>query len=116
MKIKEQIEFPEFLEIQKKLDIQIGQIVGVERIPKSDKMLKLLVIFGADEEDEKTVVTNIGSKFSEDDLLGLTFPFIVNLKPSKIMGVVSEAMIMVTSFDGDDEIFLEFNRIGSKLL
>lgn len=114
MKIKEQIEFSEFMEIEKKLDIQIGQVIEVENVAKSDKMLKLRVIFGEFDGDEKVVVTNLGSKFSKDEILGKTFPFIVNLKPVKIMGIVSEAMIMVTSID--DDIYLEFNMLGSKLL
>lgn len=114
MKTKEQIDFTEFLAIEKKLDIQIGQVISVEKVAKSDKMLKLGVIFGEAEEDEITVVTNIGTKFAPDDLLGVTFPFIVNLKPVKIMGIESQAMIMVTSYE--DDIFLEFNRIGSQLL
>lgn len=114
---KELIEFDTFLEVSNKLDIRIGQIVSVERVPKSTKMLKMSVIFGEEEKDEKTVMTNIGGKFSEDDLLGLTFPFIVNLVPSKIMGVMSEAMILVNHFKNEvgDEIYLE-NRIGANIL
>lgn len=115
MEIKEQIEFPEFLEIEKKLDIRIGQIVAAERIPKSEKLLKLTVIFGID--DEKTVVTNIGSSVEPDDLLALTMPFIVNLKPSKMMGITSEAMIMVgTGLEGQMQVGLDFFGIGTKLL
>ena len=45
---KEKIEYSEFLEIEKKLEIKFGQIVKAERIPKSDKMLKLTVLFGVE--------------------------------------------------------------------
>lgn len=110
---KELIEFDVFLQASNKLDIRIGQVVSAERVPKSTKMLKLQVIFGEEDEDELTVVTNIGDKFTPDDLLGLTFPFIVNLVPSKIMGIVSEAMIVVNHIE--DEVYLD-NRIGANLL
>ncbi len=113
MIIKELISFEEFMQASNKLDIRIGQVVSVERVPKSTKMLKLEVIFGEEEEDVVTVVTNIGDRFSADDLLGLTFPFVVNLIPSKIMGIMSQAMIIVNHIG--DEIYLD-NRIGSKLL
>jgi len=117
MELKEQIEFSEFLEIEKKLDIRIGQIVAAERVPKSDKLLKLTVIFGTEESDTKTVVTNIGSFVEPEDLLSLKTPFIVNLKPSKMMGIISEAMIMAgTDENGDTQIGLDYFLIGTKLL
>jgi methionyl-tRNA synthetase len=117
MVTKEQIEFSEFLEIENKLDIRIGQVVAAERVPKSDKLLKLTVIFGANEEDEKTVVTNIGATVEPDDLLALTMPFIVNLKPSKMMGITSEAMIVVgTGLEGQMQVGLDYMGIGTKLI
>lgn len=121
MNTKEQIDFSQFLEIESKLDIRIGQIVAAERVPKSDKLLKLSVIFGIEEEDERTVVTNIGSQFEPDDLLALTFPFIVNLKPSKMMGITSEAMIIIGKTilgdaNGEYEQLRLDQPIGAKLI
>ena len=110
MTTKDKIGFPDFLEIEKKLDIRYGQIVAVERINK--KMLKLSVIFGEDEADEKTVVTNIGGQYGEDELLAVMFPFIVNLEPATISGFVSEAMIMLPK---TTELHLE-PRMGATLL
>lgn len=111
---KELISFEEFMQASNKLDIRMGQIVGAEKVHKSDKMLKLSVIFGEEANEEKTVVTNIGSKFSPHDLLGLVCPFVVNLTPTKIMGIMSEAMIVIPTLD--DDMFIDFNRIGTKLL
>ena len=111
---KELIEFSEFLEIVKKLEITYGQVVSVERVPKSKKLLKLIVIFGIEESDEKTVVTNLGDKFEPEDFEGLTFPFITNLKPSVMMGITSEAMIMVPT--NHNVVELEEYSLGAKLL
>jgi methionyl-tRNA synthetase len=116
MTTKEQIEFSEFLEIEKKLDIRIGQIAEAERVPKSDKLLKLTVIFGSKDSDIKTVVTNIGSTFEPDELLGSNVPFIVNLKPTKMMGIVSEAMIIIGSNVKNDGMELEDYSIGTKII
>lgn len=97
--MKDKIEFSEFLEIEKKLEIKYGTITGVEKMEKSDKMLKLTVDFG--EEFQRTVMTNIGNRLDMTDyLIGLQFPFITNLAPAKIMGVESTAMIMIV--EGDD--------------
>jgi methionine--tRNA ligase beta chain len=102
-KMKPKIEFEEFLEIEKRLEIKIGAILSAERMPKSEKMLKLSVFFGG---EECTVMTNIGNKIDPDTLKGRKFPFITNLKPIKIMGVESVAMIMIPTINGSPVQFL----------
>ena len=114
MTTKDQIEFSEFLEIEKKLDIRIGQVLDAERVPKSNKLLKLTVNFNFPDEELKTVVTNLGGEFEPEHFEGYKFPFIVNLKPSKMMGIVSEAMIMVAK--NQDIIELDDFSAGSILL
>ena len=109
---KDKIEFSEFLEIEKKLEIKIGKVASAERVEKSKKLLKLTVFFS--DEDERTVLTNIGSKFHPDELIGLKLPFITNLYPVIIMGITSEAMIMVGNLDGAIE--LNDYSIGANLL
>lgn len=99
--MKSEIEFNEFLEIEKKLEIKVGIITEVERMPKSDKMLKLTVDLG--ESHPRTVMTNIGNHEGLEDeqvLVNYQCPFITNLKPTKIMGVMSSAMIMPPVVDG----------------
>lgn len=112
--MKAKINFSQFLEIEKQLEIRYGKIVSAERMPKSDKMLKLSVDFGT---EVRTVMTNIGSSVEDlEVLLHKFFPYITNLEPVKIMGVVSEAMIMVPTTE-DGAINLGQNPlIGNKLL
>jgi len=117
--MKEKIEFSEFLEIEKKLEIKVGRIEKVERMKGSDKMLKLSVNLGANEFD--TVMTNIGNRqgLSEEGeaekmLTGIELPFVTNLKPAKMMGVESTAMIMVPTVS--DELQLDDVAPGAKLL
>jgi len=114
---KEQITFDQFLEIESKLEIRIGQIIDAERIPKSKKLLKLMVIFGGNKEDQKTVVTNLGDKFEPQAMIGIWAPFIMNLVPSTPMGVESQAMIVVGT-DMDNNIILDMKNysIGTKLI
>jgi len=90
--MKEKIEFSEFIEIEKKLEIKYGTIKNMDRINK--KMLRLTVDFA--EERLRTVITNIGAKVDSDDfLIGSQFPFITNLAPAIISGFESTAMIMI---------------------
>lgn len=110
---KQKINFEEFLEIEKKLEIKYGTIKFAERINK--KMLKLTVDF--DEEYLRTVVTNIGNKVDDENILvGYQFPFITNLAPAVVSGFESTAMIMIVE---DEEGAIQwptnsFNE-GSKL-
>ena len=111
---KQEIDFNEFLEIEKKLDIRYGNIIEVEKMEKSDKMLKLQVDFG---DETRTVMTNIGNRLdAPQNLVGYQLPFIMNLKPVKIMGVESTAMIMVVENE-DGKLLFEKTHYpkGSKL-
>lgn len=112
--MKDKIHFEEFLEIEKKLEIKIGFITLAEVMPKSHN-LKLTVEFGS--EDKRTVVTNLGKTHTPEQLVGLTMPFITNLEPTTIKGVLSEAMIMVgTGTEGQLQVGLDYFGIGTKLL
>ena len=95
--MKDKIEFTEFLEIEKKLEIQVGTVRLVEEVPKSEKLLKMTVFFS--ENDIRTVVTNIkpllAASWSEPRALeNHSFLFVTNLKPVKMMGIESTAMIL----------------------
>ena len=111
--MKNKISYEEFLEIETKLEIKIGMVNSVERVPKSDKMLKLEVIFGSN--DVRTVMTNIGNRIDIEKLECVQLPFITNLEPAKIMGVMSEAMIMIVENDKGELEFDIFTN-GAKLL
>lgn len=112
--MKKEITFEEFLDIESKLEIKIGQITEAETVPKSYG-LKLTVDFGNG--DIRTVFTNIGKTHLPEQLIGLTMPFITNLAPSVIKGVDSQAMIMVgTGTEGQHQVGLDFFGVGTKLL
>lgn len=115
MENKPQITFDEFLAIEAKLEIKVGRIISVEPIPKSKKLLKLTVQFRYDDTETKTALTNLGDTLDPKEFLGVKMPFITNLAPVTMMGVVSEAMIMVGKpYIGGLE--LSDYSVGSKLL
>ncbi len=109
---KPEIEFSEFIQIAEKLEIRIGKILTSERVPNTDKLLQLSVDFG---DSIKTCVTNLGGTFDPELFLGAQMPFVMNLKPSKMKGVVSEVMIMVGE-TGDGTVQLGNYSLGAKLL
>lgn len=100
--MKAKINFKTFTDLSAQVEIMLGEIISVEKMDKSDKMLKLQVAFG--ENDVRTVMTNIGNKIDSEELLNSVYPFITNLEPAKIMGVESTAMIMVPTFNGEIDL------------
>lgn len=105
---KSQITFNDFLELEKKLDIRMGQIVDAKRVPKSYG-LELEVSFGTSGETKKAF-TNLGKDHEPEALIGLIVPFILNLEPKEQKGVMSEVMILAVP-DADNRF-----KTGTKIL
>jgi methionine--tRNA ligase beta chain len=92
--LSEQISFKEF----KKLDIRIGTVTEVEKVPGSDKLYKMDV----DMDDEiRQIVTGLVDYYSADELKGKVIAVVMNLKPAKIFGQWSYGMLLAAEKDGD---------------
>jgi methionyl-tRNA synthetase len=88
---KSEISYDDFA----KLDIRIGTIRAVEKIEGADKLLKCTIDFGTF--GTRTIVSGIAQWKTADDLVGKQCPYIVNLAPRKLRGVVSEGMLLAAS-------------------
>lgn len=76
----------------RKLDLRVAQILSVERVPKSDKLLKLNVDLGT---EQRTIVSGIGEKRENlESLIGKKILVVANLKPAKLMGIESQGMVL----------------------
>ncbi len=74
-----------------KIDIRVGKIKSVEDIPKSEKIVKLLVDFG---DHTRTILAGIKQeRKNPKEIEGQQALFVVNLKPKKMMGEISEGMV-----------------------
>lgn len=101
--ISNEIDFDDFL----KVEMRIGKILEAENVEGSDKLYKLKVDFGEKNEmgenKYRCVLSGIKMFFTIEELLFKQFTFITNLKPRKIMGQYSEAMILA----GSEEISID---------
>ena len=80
------------------MDLRVATILEAERIPKTQKLLKLLVDTGI---DQRTIVSGIAEYFPPESLIGKRVTIIVNLAPRKIKGVESHGMLLFAqSADG----------------
>ncbi|MFI5303156.1 MAG: methionine--tRNA ligase [Nitrospiria bacterium] len=74
-----------------KIELKAGKIISAERIPKSEKLLKLKVDLGP---ETRQVVAGIGKRYPPEELIGLKVILVANLKPAKLMGIESNGMIL----------------------
>jgi methionyl-tRNA synthetase len=97
---------PERLSIDefRRVELRAGKILEAERIPKSNKLMRLVVDLGS---EHRQIVAGIAKKYAPEDLVGKTCPFVCNLQPAKLMGVESNGMIMAGNLDGEP-ILLQF--------
>ncbi len=82
------IEIGQFFETS----LKVGTVVEAEEVPKSKKLLKLQVDLG--EENLRQVVAGIKEFYSPDDLINTQVCVVANLKPAKLMGMISEGMLL----------------------
>lgn len=109
--IIEKINFTDF----EKVEIKAGKILGAERVPKSDKLLKMSVDCG---DEPRIIVSGIGKTFEPTDLIGKTVAVITNLLPAKLMGVESNGMILAATDDNGKHQLLELHgtiKAGTKI-
>lgn len=82
-----------------KIEVKMGKVITAEKVPETDKLLKLEVDFN--EENKRTIVSGIAHAVKPEEIIGLTLPFVTNLEPRTIRGIESQGMIMV-AVDKDD--------------
>jgi methionyl-tRNA synthetase len=75
-----------------RMDIRTGTILEAERVPKTDKLLKLKIDTGI---DKRTVVSGIAEWYKPEDIIGQQVSILVNLAPRKIKGIESQGMILM---------------------
>ena len=84
---KEEITFEDFAKMQ----FQVGEIIKCEEVPKSKKLLCSQVRIGS---QVKQIVSGIKQHYSAEEMVGKKVMVLVNLKPAKLAGVLSEGMLL----------------------
>ena len=94
-----QIEFSDF----QKIKMKVGQITSAEKVENSDNLIKMQVNVG-----EKTmqVVSSIAEWYQPDELLNFKPIVIVNLKPAKFRGEISEGMLLTAEVESKNTVVL----------
>ena len=67
-------------------------VLEAERVPKTDKLLKLTIDTGI---DKRVIVSGIAEQYSPEDMIGKQICILANLAPRKIRGIESKGMILM---------------------
>ena len=92
---KEEITFEDF----EKLQFQVGEIISCEAVPKSKKLLCSQVKIGS---KIKQIVSGIHKFYTPEEMVGKKVMVLVNLKPAKLAGVLSEGMLLCAEDENGD--------------
>ena len=85
---KEECTFEDF----QKMDIRTATVLEAERVPKTDKLLKLSIDTGI---DKRTIVSGIAEFYTPEEMVGKQICILANLAPRKIRGIESKGMILM---------------------
>jgi methionyl-tRNA synthetase len=97
---KNEIVFDDFT----KLDIRISTIIAAEKVPKTDKLLKLTVDTGI---DKRIVVSGIAKYYKPEDIIGKQVCLLINLAPRKLRGIESQGMVLMAEQPDGSLAFVE---------
>ena len=105
--LKEECAFDDFM----KMDIRTATVLEAERVPKTDKLLKLLIDTGI---DKRVIVSGIAECYSPEEMVGKQICILANLAPRKIRGIESKGMILMSREEnGKMKIVSPEERMGN---
>ena len=94
------ITFDEF----SRVDLRVAEVLTAERVPKTDRLLKLGIRIG---DEERTVVAGIAAWYEAEQMVGRKIIVVANLKPAKLRGIESQGMLLAAEDDAGNLALLE---------
>jgi methionyl-tRNA synthetase len=90
-----------------KVELRVAKVLAAERVPKSNKLLKLQVDVGS---EQRTLVAGIAEAYEPEALIGRSVVIVFNLKPAKLMGIESNGMVLAASPEGGKPMIVSFEE------
>lgn len=94
-----------------KMDIRVATVLHAERVPKTDKLLKLTIDTGL---DRRVIVSGIAGYYTPEEMTGKQICILANLSPRTIRGIESQGMILMAKEpDGSMRVVSPEDKIGN---
>jgi methionyl-tRNA synthetase len=87
--LKDEISIEEF----SRVDLRVATVLHAEAVPRADRLIKLEVDCG----EKRTIVAGIARNYEPRELIGRQVVIVANLKPARLMGVLSQGMLLAGS-------------------
>jgi methionyl-tRNA synthetase len=101
------------LELFAQVDLRVCQIITATPVPKSKKLLQLVVDLGF---EKRTIVSGISQFYKPEELVGKKVVIVANLKPALLMGIESQGMVLAAKLDDALELpFIQGLKPGSSV-
>ena len=107
-KEEKKVEEKEYISIEefRRIKLKVAKVIEAERIPKTDKLLKLKIEVG---EEIRSLVAGIAEYYKPEELVGKRIIIVANLQPAKIRGVESQGMLLAAE-TGEELALLTTDR------
>ena len=99
----DEITYDDFAKVQ----LKTAEVVFAERVPKSEKLLRLQVKLGA---EERQLIAGIAKSYTPEEITGKKILIVANLKPAKIFGFESKGMILAVEDENGKLNVVEFDK------
>ncbi len=93
-----------------KVELKVAEVVEAERVPKTDKLLRLIVKIG---EEQRQIVAGIAAFYEPEKLIGQQVVVVTNLKPVKLRGVESRGMILAAKAGDQLSVLTPLNEVAT---
>jgi methionyl-tRNA synthetase len=90
-----------------KVELRVAKVLTAERVPKSNRLLKLHVDVGT---EQRTLVAGIAEAYDPETIVGRSVVIVFNLKPAKLMGIESNGMVLAASPEGGKPMLVTFDE------
>lgn len=93
-----------------KVELKVAEVVEAERVPKTDKLLRLIVKIG---EEQRQIVAGIAAFYEPEKLIGQQVVVVTNLKPVKLRGIESRGMILAAKSGDQLSVLTPLNDVAT---
>lgn len=93
-----------------KIDLRVAQVLEAERVPKTDKLMRLLVDLG---QEQRQIIAGIAAYYRPEQLLGKKVIVVANLKPVKLRGLESQGMLLAAKNETQFSILTVLDEVAA---
>jgi methionyl-tRNA synthetase len=86
-----------------KIELRVATILSAERVPGTEKLLKLQIDLGS---EHRQLVAGIAKHYTPEELIGKQIVVVTNLQPAVIRGIESQGMLLTASTDDSSQLAL----------